>query len=60
MDREAAVLFPLVDVGVDFPLDEAANGAAEFLVFLGEDHGLSFLLGIIVFRQDPLALSERE
>ena len=34
VDREAAVLFPLVDVGVDFPLDEAANGAAEFLVFL--------------------------
>ncbi len=58
VDREAAVLFPLVDVGVDFPLDEAANGAAEFLVFLGEDHGLSFLLGIIVFRQDPLALSQ--
>jgi len=38
VDGEAAFLLPLVDVGIDLLVDEVAHGAAEFFVFLGEDH----------------------
>ena len=38
VDREATVLFPFVDVRVDFLLDEILDRAAQFFVFLGKDH----------------------
>jgi len=42
VDWEAAGFFPFVDVGVDLAVDEGADGAAQCLVFLGEDHFLLF------------------
>jgi len=30
--------FPFIHVRVDLAVDEGAHGAAQFLVFLGEDH----------------------
>lgn len=42
VDGEAAGFFPFVDVGVDLTVDEGADGAAQCLVFLGEDHFLLF------------------
>ena len=40
VDREAAVLFPLFDVRVDFLVDKVTDRAAQLFVFLGEDHVL--------------------
>src|SRR5690606_1717210 len=36
--REATVLLPLVNVGVDLLVDEVPDGAAQFVVFLSEVH----------------------
>jgi hypothetical protein len=38
VDGEAPGFFPFVHMGVDLAVDEGADGAAQFLVFLGEDH----------------------
>ncbi|MNR27911.1 hypothetical protein D3C85_1452070 [compost metagenome] len=38
VDREAAVLFPLLDMRVDFLVDKVTDCAAQLFVFLGEDH----------------------
>jgi len=38
VDGKAPGFFPFVHVGVDLAIDEGADGAAQFLMFLGEDH----------------------
>jgi hypothetical protein len=40
-DGKMTGFLPLVHVRVDFLLDEALDGAFQFLVFLGELHGIS-------------------
>ncbi len=44
---EDAVFFPLVDMGIDVPVDDGAQRAADLVVFLGELHAAFLFLFLL-------------